>query len=54
MVKSTGVLPVSKQSVAFSLGMKDNRCGKAFDGDKGYNPTTRLLGAIGRTGARKI
>jgi hypothetical protein len=32
------VKPVSKQSVAFSLGMKDNRC----------------LGAIGRTGARKI
>jgi len=29
------VKPVSKQSVAFSLGMKDNRCGKAFDGDKG-------------------
>jgi hypothetical protein len=34
--------------------MKDNRCGKAFDGDKGYNPAARLLGAIGRTGARKI
>jgi hypothetical protein len=48
------MLNQSANNRSLSLGMKDNRFGKAFDGDKGYDPAARQLGAIDRTGARKI
>ena len=32
----------------YSLGVKHSHCGKALDGDKGYNSAARPLGAIVR------